>query len=180
MLQYVILRDYTATWSWTSLVPESRTATTMQSYRIADDMLAWTGRLGCGSTAGGGTAGISCYDIVPGGGNPEGGTGCTISMGTSQNVAYHTYVMFMSNTNSRLFICNSPQQTSNGPNMNHRACMLVYTCFCVFVTRADFAAHCLKKISKAFLNSRFLTAVQGSGSNILKLWRCRFGAVQTD
>lgn len=113
--EYVVLRNYTTpNFRFDALVPESSTTTTMQSYRIADQALAWTGRLGCGYAGG---VGINCYPLQAGS-SPNGGGGCSINMGKVTGDMHH---FFMSETNADtyLYICNGSQHSS-GYNMNHR------------------------------------------------------------
>jgi len=115
--EYVILRNYSATFTFAGVTPESSTITTMQSYRISDNALAWTGRLQCGAIAG--SFGINCYAVLTGI-NPSGGTGCAINLGTVANIAFHNFYMADAGAgNSFLSICNSEQRSDSG-NFNHR------------------------------------------------------------
>ncbi len=111
--EYVILRNYTAMWKFDGPVANSSTQTLMQSYRLADDALAWTGILNCGN----GGAGINCYDVIQN--NPAGGGGCQISMGKQTDGGWHHFYMGETNSDTYLYICNGAQHSS-GHNMNHR------------------------------------------------------------
>ncbi|MBD8526691.1 fibrinogen-like YCDxxxxGGGW domain-containing protein [Pseudomarimonas arenosa] len=112
--EYVVLRNFTGTWTFGAQMPVSSTATTMNSYRASDNTLAWTGALSCGGRGG---PGINCYDVVSN--NPMGGSGCAINMGTSSNSGWHHFYMAETNSDSYLYICNGAQHSS-GYNMNHR------------------------------------------------------------
>ena len=113
--EYVVLRNYTGLWRWDQAVAASTTQTSMESYRISDDLMIWSGELGCGV----GGAGINCFDIVSGP-NPQGGAGCSVALGTQTNSGWHHFHMAEVNSDSYLYICNGPQHSS-GHNMNHRA-----------------------------------------------------------
>jgi hypothetical protein len=117
--EYVVLRNYTADWRFDTVVQESSTATTLESYRRADGRLAWSGRLSCNGYGG---AGINCY--LPLVGNPMGGAACAINMGHASrdpvnNPEWHHFFMSDTNTDTYLYFCNGPQHSS-GHDMNHR------------------------------------------------------------
>jgi hypothetical protein len=118
--EYVVLRNYTASWTFGALVPESTTPTTMESHRAVDEALAWTGRLDCGSTGGvnTGARGINCLNVNIGP-NPQGGLGCMFNMGASSSSTWHHFYMSDYNSDTYLYICNGAQHTS-GHDMNHR------------------------------------------------------------
>lgn len=121
--EYVILRNYTADFSFNSLVPESSTVTQMQSYRASDNALAWTGRLACGtpvasSGVDGRGVGINCNNVVTGP-NPSGGAGCNINMGSSVSTGWHYFYMSEYNTDTYVYICNGAQHSSSH-DMVHR------------------------------------------------------------
>lgn len=111
--EYVILRNYTALWRFDTPVNASTTQTVMQSYRRADNALAWTGELLCGF----GGAGINCLTVVSN--NPQGGAGCAINMGSASNSAWHHFYMSEVNSDTYLYICNGAQHSSSH-DMNHR------------------------------------------------------------
>ncbi|MBW2461719.1 MAG: hypothetical protein JRH11_08730 [Deltaproteobacteria bacterium] len=118
--EYVLVRNYTATFSFTAIVPDSTSTTVFESYRAADDLLVWRGRLRCG----GGGVGINCYDILPtpspvGTANPQGGNGCLYPLGSSSNTGWHHFYMSETNTDTYLYICNGAQHTSSY-NLSHR------------------------------------------------------------
>jgi len=113
--EYVILRNYTGYWRFDTLVAASSTATVMQSYRISDNALAWTGNMSCGYAGG---AGINCYPVTSGS-NPQGGAGCNINMGLSSNTGWHHLMMSETNTDTYLYFCNGPQHSSSY-DLNHR------------------------------------------------------------
>ncbi len=107
--EYVIIRNYTGNWRIDIDMPASTTTTVMNSYRISDGALAWTGNLQCGA-AGGGGRGINCFTVLSN--NPQGGAGCTINMGTSSDVGWHNIYMYNYNSDSYIFICNGAQYSS--------------------------------------------------------------------
>ena len=113
--EYVVIRNYTAKWTWGGLVPASSTATTVRSYRLSDNALAWEGNFKCGKAGG---WGINCYDVTAGT-NPSGGSGCKINMGKATNNSWHHVYMAETNTDTYLYMCNGPQHSSSH-NMNHR------------------------------------------------------------
>jgi len=124
--EFVIIRNYSAAFTYTSQVPASTTPYNMESRRASDQALAWTGVLSCGvpSTLGGtGGRGINCYNTVSGSPavNPAGGSGCSINMGTSSNAAFHNIYMADNSANGETFLsmCNGNQITSTG-SANHR------------------------------------------------------------
>jgi hypothetical protein len=118
--EYATLTNYTGSFTFASLMPESTTTTAMTSYRARDNAVAWTGRLACG--AGGGVAtgskGINCYNVASGT-NPGGGSGCSISMGSTTNSGWHYFYMSNDNSDTYLYLCNGAQASSDG-DMNHR------------------------------------------------------------
>jgi hypothetical protein len=119
--EYILVRNYTALFTYTGLVPESSTATIFESYQAHDNALAWRGRLGCGYA---GAYGINCYPLLTtpnpwGSPNPQGGLGCIINMGTTSNVGWHSLFMGETNTDTYQYICNGAQHTSN-QNPVHR------------------------------------------------------------
>ena len=113
--EYILIRDYTAAWTWTSVVPASSTTTVIESHRVSDDALAWTGNFKCGDVGG---AGINCYTVTAGN-NPGGGSGCSINMGKATNSGWHHVYMSEHNSDTYLYMCNGPQHSS-GFTMNHR------------------------------------------------------------
>ncbi len=112
--EYVVLRNYTASWTYATKVAASSTTTSMQSYRASDQALAWTGNMTCGVYGG---AGINCYDLTVG--NPQGGAGCIINMGIQSNSGWHHFYMNETNDDTYLYMCNGPQHSSSF-DMNHR------------------------------------------------------------
>jgi hypothetical protein len=114
IFRYVILRDYTAQWTYTAQVAASSTLTTMESYRSSDNLMIWRGRLDC-ADGGSGTVGISCMTLSAtspsnpvGQTNPQGGAGCLVAMGTASNTAWHHFVMAYFNTESDHRHLNTP------------------------------------------------------------------------
>ncbi len=119
--EYITVTNYTGTFSFTSLMPDSTaTIPVFRSFRAADDALAWTGRLHCGSTGGAtGGVGLNCINVASGSPNPQGGTGCNIAMGSSTDSGWHHFEMARANTDTYIYICNGAQHSS-GHTMNHR------------------------------------------------------------
>jgi hypothetical protein len=117
--EYVILKNYTAWWTFGSSVAESTTETTMYSYRASDNALAWTGFLGCGPSGYSQSGhGVNCYNINVGT-SPGGGSGCNPSMGTTTATQWHDFAMGRLDQDTYLYICNGAQHSSSH-NMNHR------------------------------------------------------------
>jgi hypothetical protein len=119
--EYLIIRDYTAEFKFDAPTAASSTPTTMQSFRIADGGLAWTGELLCGYTencGGQNTAGINCLNVQQGP-NPQGGAGCNLNMGSQSNAGWHHIFMSQCNTDTYVYVCNGAQHSS-GQDMNHR------------------------------------------------------------
>jgi len=119
--EYVVVRNYTATFTFTALVPESTTTTVFESYRAHDNLLVWRGRLGCGYAGG---VGINCYPVLTtpspiGTANPQGGNGCLFPLGTSSSTSWHNFFMSETNTDTYLYICNGAQHSSSH-DMSHR------------------------------------------------------------
>jgi len=118
--EFVVLSNYTGTWTFAALMPESTSTTTMRSYRSQDEALAWEGRLACGTTGGAHPSGkgINCNNVVSGN-NPAGGSGCTINMGTSTSASWHLFYTAEHNADTYLYICNGAQHSSSY-DVNHR------------------------------------------------------------
>jgi cysteine-rich repeat protein len=114
--EYVVLRNYTGTWAWNGNVAASTTTTTLQSYRLSDDLLLWTGELACADAGGG--YGINCMTLVSGT-SPAGGSGCAVALGTQSHQDWHHFSMGATNTDSYLYLCNGAQHSS-GHAVNHR------------------------------------------------------------
>ena len=119
--EYVIVRNYTATFTFTARVPESSTPTVFESYRSSDNLLNWRGRLTCGNVGG---VGVNCLDVQVTGQpvgtpNPQGGAGCLFSLGSSTNAGWHSLYMSDTNTDTYLYICNGAQHTSSY-DVSHR------------------------------------------------------------
>jgi hypothetical protein len=119
--EYVIVRNYTATFTFTALVPESSTTTVFESYRSSDNLLVWRGRLQCGASGG---VGVNCLNILStpspvGTANPQGGAGCLYPLGASTNVGWHHFYMSETNTDTYLYICNGAQHSSSY-DMSHQ------------------------------------------------------------
>ena len=112
--EYVLLRNYTGQWRYDTRVPASTTPTTMESNRLVDGALAWSGELACGT----GGFGINCYTVLSGA-NPAGGAGCSINMGSATNLGWHHFYTGETNSDTYLYICNGAQHSSSYP-MNHR------------------------------------------------------------
>ncbi len=113
--EYVVIRNYTAKWTWGGLVPASKSTTIFRSYRLADHALAWEGNFACGKPGG---WGINCLNVTKGS-NPAGGAGCKIKMGKKTSGSWHHVYMAETNSDSYLYLCNGAQHSS-GHNMNHR------------------------------------------------------------
>ncbi len=119
--EYVLIRDYTATFTFTARVPESSTITIFESYRSSDNLLVWRGHLACGNVGG---VGVNCLDVGNtaspiGAPNPQGGAGCLLPLGPQTNVGWHHFYMSDSNTDTYLYICNGAQHSS-GYDLSHR------------------------------------------------------------
>ncbi|MFZ4579482.1 MAG: fibrinogen-like YCDxxxxGGGW domain-containing protein [Myxococcota bacterium] len=113
--EYVVIRNYTAPWTWAGRVAASSTATNMESFRVSDNASAWKGNLACGNWGG---WGINCFDVASGN-NPAGGAGCGINMGKITNGGWHNIYMAETNTDTYLYMCNGAQHSSSY-NMTHR------------------------------------------------------------
>jgi hypothetical protein len=117
--EYVTIENYTGSWRFDILMPDSTTVTTFKSFRARDHATAWTGRLACGTvgSVNTGSRGINCLDVVSN--NPAGGSGCAINLGTSSDAGWHHFYMSNPSQDSQLYFCNGAQHSS-GYNMNHR------------------------------------------------------------
>ena len=113
--EYAVLSNYTGMWQWDQAMAASTSDTILESYRISDDALAWSGEFLFGLGGGG----INGYALAPGSTNPAGGAGCDINMGTSTNAGWHHFYMAETNSDSYMYLCNGAQHSS-GFNMNHR------------------------------------------------------------
>ncbi len=123
--EYVILRNYTATYTYAALTPESSTPTIMESYRASDNALAWRGRLNCGDAANAGGYGINCFTLAAspppnpvGAGNPQGGLGCLIQLSASTSPGWHYLFQGHTNSDTYIYICNGAQHTSSYSNVH--------------------------------------------------------------
>lgn len=121
--EYVIVKNYTATFSFTALVPESTTPTVFESYRSVDSKIAWRGRLQCGLGTG---VGINCEGaltlttaIPVGALSPQGGSGCLLNLGVASNAGWNYFAMSWSNTDTYIYICNGAQHSS-GHDISHQ------------------------------------------------------------
>ena len=114
--EYVVIRGYTAEWTWGGVVPESSTTTTMTSYRRTDDAVAAHFNFNCGGVGG---RGINCLNVASGSINPQGGSGCFINMGSHSDGGWYHLYMFDTNEDSYMYVCNGAQHSS-GFDMNHR------------------------------------------------------------
>jgi subtilisin-like proprotein convertase family protein len=113
--EYVVIKNYTADWTFAGKVAGSSTTTSMFSYRASDNAQAWTGNFQCGDVGG---WGINCYNILSGS-NPAGGANCNPNMGASTSSGWHHIYMADTNSDTYLYVCNGAQHSS-GYNMNHR------------------------------------------------------------
>lgn len=111
-LEYVVLRNYTGSWTWEQLMPPSTNPTLLESYRISDGALAWRGELLIGSGVHSNGAGINASTVVR-------GPGTLIQLGTSSNSAWHHFYMGEHNSDTYLYLANGAQHSS-GQAMNHR------------------------------------------------------------
>jgi hypothetical protein len=117
--EYTILSNYTGTWNFGVLMPESTTATSLAAYRVVDNANIWTGRLGCGDGSVDANArGIACSALISGP-NPAGGAGCSVALGSVTNAGWHDWYMSNGNTDTYTYICNGAQHSSSHA-MNHR------------------------------------------------------------
>lgn len=119
--EYVLIRDYTASFTFTARMPESTTATVFESYRSTDDLLLWRGRLACGNVGG---VGINCLDVAAtpnavGAANPQGGAGCLVALGTQADPGWHHVYMSQTSSETYLAVCNGMQHSS-GHDLSHR------------------------------------------------------------
>lgn len=119
--EFVIVRNYTGQFTYTTAMPESTTPTTFESFRVADNELAWRGRLQCGNAG----YGLNCNGLAGGSppnpigaGNPQGGLGCLFQMGSSTNPNWHDLFMGNTNTDTYIYICNGAQHTSSYSNIH--------------------------------------------------------------
>jgi len=106
--EYAVLRNYTGDWTWQSAMSASTTQTLLQSYRISDNALAWSGELLFGI----GGAGINGQAMLS-------GPGTIIQLGTQSNPGWHHFYMAETNSDSYLYLANGAQHSSS-VNMNHR------------------------------------------------------------
>ena len=118
--EYIIVRNYTAVFTYGALTPESSTPTVFESYQAFDNALAWRGRLACTGVGG---YGINCYNLLTtpnpiGAQNPQGSGGCYIPMSTSTNAGWHHLYMGDTNTDTYIYICNGAQHTSSYSNIH--------------------------------------------------------------
>jgi len=118
--EYVIVRNYTGTYTYTGVVAESTTPTVFESYRAHDNAIAWRGRLQCGVA---GTYGINCDTVLStpnplGAPNPQGGLGCLLQLGTATNAGWHQLYQGANNTDTYIYICNGAQHTSSMSNVH--------------------------------------------------------------
>lgn len=121
--RYVVIRRYTADWTWTGLMAASTTTTEFTSYRVGDNAIALVFNLLCGSATGGVNVngrGIGCYNLASGSANPSGGSGCNFHMGSgSTSSGWHRIQIYEHNSDSYIYACNGPQHSSSY-TMNHR------------------------------------------------------------
>ena len=113
--EFVIVRNYSATFAFTARVPESSTPTVFESYRASDSMLNWRGRLACGNVGG---VGINCEDLQVtgqpvGAVNPQGGAGCLAALGNQSSATWHLLYMSHTNTDTYVYLCNGAQHSSS-------------------------------------------------------------------
>jgi hypothetical protein len=106
--EYAVLRDYTGVWTWQAAMPASTTPTLLQSYRISDNALAWSGELQFGV----GGAGINGNVVLA-------GPGKLIELGIASHSSWHHFYMAEHNSDSYLYLANGAQHSSS-VNMNHR------------------------------------------------------------
>jgi len=119
--EYVVVRDYTADWTFGALVADSETTTTMTSYRLSDDAIMDTFNFQCGPSAGvnSGARGVNCLNIADGTTRPAGGSGCYINVGKRTNDGWHHLYMSNHNEDTYIYVCNGAQHSSSY-DMNHR------------------------------------------------------------
>jgi hypothetical protein len=117
--EYVIIRNYTAPWTFEKTMQSSATTTVFQSYRLSDNALAWTGNIACGADNWSQRSGINCDGSWGLTNPPQGGAGCDINMGKATSTGWYHFYMDQNNSDTYLYICNGAQHSS-GQNMNHR------------------------------------------------------------
>ena len=159
--EYIIIRDYTATFAWNGVVPESSTTTTMQSYRISDQALAWSGRLTCGGVGG---FGINCQGIA------AGPSTCNFNMGNAPLTS--TPRLYFANTNgdSYMYMCNG-NTPSSASTVNHRYCKLSTL---LYTERGVFGIHCLTfycRVPRAISLRRLLRRRKGQVTHLLYIYK---------
>jgi len=115
--EYVVVRGYTAEWTWAGNVAASSTTTSMTSYRRDDNAIAAHFNFDCESGNGGN--GVNCDTVAAGSINPSGGSGCDINMGGASSSGYRDLMMSRNNADTYMYICNGPQHSSSY-DMNHR------------------------------------------------------------
>jgi len=108
--EYATIKDYTAEWTFAVKMPESSTTTTLDAFRVSDNALAHRTRFNCGSGAGGAGGGINCEGPN---GAANGGSACSINMGTQTNAGWNHWFMCNSNQDTYQYICNGPQHSSS-------------------------------------------------------------------
>ncbi len=118
--EYIIVRNYTGTYAYNGVVPESTTATVFESFRATDNVLAWRGRLQCGNV---GAYGINCYNLLTtpnpiGAQNPQGSLGCLVPLSTSTSAGWHHLYQGDTNTDTYIYICSGAQHTSGHSNVH--------------------------------------------------------------
>lgn len=121
--EFVIVRNYTGTYTYGSNVAESSTATVFESYKASDNSLIWRGRLLCGASSTAGGFGINCDPVSStpnpvGAPNPQGGLGCLQNLGTATNPGWHFLYQGHTNTDTYMYICNGAQHTSSFSNVH--------------------------------------------------------------
>ena len=116
--EYVVVRDYTADFTYGSLVAASETPTKMTSYRLLDDAIAWEFNAPCGSDLADLSSpmiGINCVGPAPN--NHYSSRVCNFN-GNSQENWYR--IQMRNSDMTRLSVCNGVQETGFNVDMNHR------------------------------------------------------------
>jgi subtilisin-like proprotein convertase family protein len=116
-IEYVILRNYTGNWKFTSLMPESKTVTKAESWHY-DGTLLWSGRPKCGNTHKSGK-GINCAGVYPGTKDPDRGRKCAKNHSRNRGGGALALYMNEHNTDTYMYVCNGSQHSSSH-SLSHR------------------------------------------------------------
>ena len=131
--RYVVVRGYTAEWTWAGNVAASSTTTSMTSYRRDDNAIAAHFNFDCESGNGGN--GVNCDTVAAGSINPSGGSGCDINMGGASSSGYRDLMMSRNNADTYalpyLLSLAPSRLASRSPSSSNKSCVLKSCAFLV-------------------------------------------------